>query len=158
MYDGAQTGTERWSPRPLVDTSSQNLLYRERHLPGQFVFDGRFRLVTGEDRSSFLIREKSSIQIPYLGHTSQRRTVGSSDKKFSLVNVSQRHFNLAEFLSYYAWTFLSILLLSWWIAMDLGSPVRKLRLTVERFGQGDLSARIDSKRTDELCRGKMRSS
>ena len=107
-------------------------------------------LVTGEDRSSFLIREKSSIQIPYLGHTSQRRTLSSSDKKFSLVNVSQRHFNLPEFLSYYAWTFLSILVLSWWIAMDLGSPVRKLRLTVERFGQGDLSARIDSKRTDEL--------
>ena len=107
-------------------------------------------LVTGEDRSNFLAPEKPSIQIPYLGHTSQRRTFNSADQKFWLVNVSQRRFNLPEFLSYYAWTFLSILLLSWWIAMDIGSPVRKLRLTVERFGRGDLSARIGSKRTDEL--------
>ena len=116
-----------------------------------YLLDGSGKdLATGEDRSNFLAPEKPSIQIPYLGHTSQRRTLNSADKKFWLVNVSQRRFNLPEFLSYYAWTFLSILLLSWWIAMDIGSPVRKLRLTVERFGRGDLSARIASKRTDEL--------
>lgn len=116
-----------------------------------FLLDGAGRdLVTGVDRSNLLGREKPSIQIPYLGRTSQTRSVSSPDRRYSIVNISQRHFNVAEFLSYYAWTFLSILLLSWWIAVDVGSPVRKLRLAVERFGRGDLSARTDLKRTDEL--------
>ena len=74
----------------------------------------------------------------------------SADGRLWLVTLTQSHFNVTEFLSYYAWTFLSILLLSWWIAVNLGSPVRKIRLVVEQFGRGDLSARIQSKRTDEL--------
>src|SRR5437773_3582865 len=34
--------------------------------------------------------------------------------------------------------------------MHLTSPVRRLQKAVERFGQGDLSARVDLQRRDEL--------
>ena len=41
-------------------------------------------------------------------------------------------------------------LLCYWLALYLTSPVRKLEKAVERFGRGDLSARVGSNRGDEL--------
>jgi signal transduction histidine kinase len=41
-------------------------------------------------------------------------------------------------------------LLCYWLAYYLTSPVRKLEKAVERFGRGDLSARVSSNRRDEL--------
>jgi two-component system sensor histidine kinase CpxA len=41
-------------------------------------------------------------------------------------------------------------LLCYWLALYLTSPVRKLEKAVERFGRGDLSARVGSSRRDEL--------
>jgi len=41
-------------------------------------------------------------------------------------------------------------LLCYWLALHLTSPVRALQKAVERFGAGDLSARVGSTRRDEL--------
>jgi two-component system sensor histidine kinase CpxA len=41
-------------------------------------------------------------------------------------------------------------LLCYWLALYLTSPVRQLEKAVERFGRGDLSARVGSNRRDEL--------
>jgi two-component system sensor histidine kinase CpxA len=41
-------------------------------------------------------------------------------------------------------------LLCYWLAWHLTTPVRKLQRAVERFGRGDLSARVGSARRDEL--------
>ncbi len=41
-------------------------------------------------------------------------------------------------------------LLCYWLAFHLTSPVRKLQKAVERFGRGDLAARAGSTRRDEL--------
>jgi len=41
-------------------------------------------------------------------------------------------------------------LLCYWLALYLTSPVRKLEKAVEQFGRGDLSARVGSNRRDEL--------
>ena len=43
-------------------------------------------------------------------------------------------------------------LLCYWLAFHLTSPVRALQRAVERFGRGDLSARVNSTRRDELGR------
>jgi two-component system sensor histidine kinase CpxA len=42
------------------------------------------------------------------------------------------------------------ILLCYWLAWHLTSPVRQLQKAVERFGRGDLSARVGSTRRDEL--------
>lgn len=42
------------------------------------------------------------------------------------------------------------ILLCYWLAFHLTSPVRDLQRALERFGHGDLSARAGSKRRDEL--------
>ena len=41
-------------------------------------------------------------------------------------------------------------LLCYWLALNLTSPLRALQKAVERFGAGDLSARVGSTRRDEL--------
>ncbi len=41
-------------------------------------------------------------------------------------------------------------LLCYWLALHLTSPVRSLQKTVERFGQGDFAARARTNRHDEL--------
>ncbi len=41
-------------------------------------------------------------------------------------------------------------LLCYWLAYHLTSPVRTLQKAVERFGRGDLAARTGSTRRDEL--------
>ncbi len=48
------------------------------------------------------------------------------------------------------WVIGAVVLLCYWLAMHLTSPVRRLQKAVERFGQGDLSARVDLQRRDEL--------
>lgn len=45
---------------------------------------------------------------------------------------------------------LAAVLLCYWLALHLTEPVRQLQRAVERFGRGDLSARVGSKRRDEL--------
>jgi two-component system sensor histidine kinase CpxA len=45
---------------------------------------------------------------------------------------------------------LAAVLLCYWLAFHLTRPVRKLQKAVERFGRGDLSVRVGSKRHDEL--------
>jgi signal transduction histidine kinase len=45
---------------------------------------------------------------------------------------------------------LAAVLLCWWLALHLTSPVRRLQKAVEQFGRGNLSARVNSKRRDEL--------
>jgi signal transduction histidine kinase len=106
----------------------------------------------GTDRSRLLQQEKSGLNIPYLGHTSEIRSIALADKSYALAIVTHDRFNFTEFFSYYAWTFISILLLSWWVAQELGSPLHELRLAVEQFGRGDLRSRVGVKRNDEIGR------
>ena len=46
--------------------------------------------------------------------------------------------------------FTMLAVLCWAFARHLTQPVRQLQRAVQRFGQGDLSARVESKRKDEL--------
>ena len=107
-------------------------------------------LVDGTERSVLLHQGDSGFQIPYLGRTAQTRVISSGDKQYSMVIRTRRQFNFREFASYYVWTFASILVLSWWLAIDLGSPLRKLRLAVDEFGAGNLSSRARTTRNDEI--------
>jgi signal transduction histidine kinase len=48
------------------------------------------------------------------------------------------------------WVLGAVVLLCYWLARYLTSPLRSLQVALERFGQGDFSARTGSKRSDEL--------
>jgi two-component system sensor histidine kinase CpxA len=48
------------------------------------------------------------------------------------------------------WMLALIVMLCYVLARHLTSPVRRMQKTVERFGEGDFSARVNSRRRDEL--------
>jgi signal transduction histidine kinase len=54
------------------------------------------------------------------------------------------------FLPYYGLILLAVALICWPLAINIGSPLRALARTVDRFGQGDLSIRAQSSRRDEI--------
>ncbi len=56
----------------------------------------------------------------------------------------------SDFLPYYLWIVLVIVLLGYALAVHLARPLRKLRLAVDAFGRGDLAARTNSRRRDEI--------
>lgn len=53
-------------------------------------------------------------------------------------------------LLYVLCSLLGLALLAWPAAWSIAAPVRRLTTAVSRFGAGDLSARVESKRRDEL--------
>lgn len=50
----------------------------------------------------------------------------------------------------YVWVLASVLLLSLWLAHHLTKPLRELRDVVDRFGSGDMTARVNTTRSDEV--------
>lgn len=72
------------------------------------------------------------------------------DGRYVLIIEAPVHFQPWTFLPYYGIIFLAVALLCWPLAMNIGSPLRSLARTVDRFGQGDLSIRAQSSRRDEI--------
>ena len=58
--------------------------------------------------------------------------------------------NIGDYLPYYALILGAVALLCWLLAMTIVSPLRMLARTVDRFGAGDLSVRVNSRRKDEI--------
>jgi two-component system sensor histidine kinase CpxA len=55
-----------------------------------------------------------------------------------------------SFLFYYVLILGVVAVLCWVLAKDIGAPLRRLARTVERFGRGDLTARANFTRGDEI--------
>jgi two-component system sensor histidine kinase CpxA len=78
--------------------------------------------------------------------------VGSrtSDGRYILITEAAVRFEPWTYLPYYGLILLAVALLCWLLAFNIGSPLRALARTVDRFGQGDLSIRAQSDRHDEI--------
>lgn len=109
-------------------------------------------LLTGQDRSK-IIRESSERRIfpfplPFLRTAFARQT---SDAKYWFIVIPQRQNTVLWFLQpHHLWIYGMAVLLCYALAYHLSSPVRKLQMTVEQFGRGDLTTRAQTKRRDEL--------
>lgn len=79
--------------------------------------------------------------------------VGANDR-YSLIWLSDwgnTTFNVKDALPYYLVVCAAVLGgLFWLLAWTLASPMRQLARTVEHFGAGDLTARVNATRTDEI--------
>lgn len=58
--------------------------------------------------------------------------------------------SLRYLLPYYLLVLAAVAVLFWLLAWNIASPIRKLAKTVNRFGSGELSVRVDSRRRDEI--------
>jgi signal transduction histidine kinase len=117
-------------------------------------------LATGEDRSAWLTqRQARPLPWPFgmfssIGHRGEQHVMvapASTSAPYRWIVVVQPINNDPwNFLPYYLLVFVAIALLCWLLAVNLASPLRALARTVDRFGRGDLSARVHSPRKDEI--------
>ena len=108
-------------------------------------------LLTGEDRHELIASAQRRSLLPFfrqgptlIAHASDR------DRYWFFLILPGRRGRFPFFLPQYLWIIAAVVLLSYALALHLSSPLRLLQRAVERFGQGDFSARAKSQRRDEL--------
>ncbi len=119
--------------------------------PGQHIFvDAQGRdLLTGKDYSKLLAEARTRPLIPFVRpHVIARPT--PDDKYWFLVVLSRRESAFWFLQPWHLWIIGLVMLLSYALARHLANPVRRLKEAVDRFGTGDLSARVKMRRADEL--------
>ena len=110
--------------------------------------DGR-DVLTGEDRSAVLPKAPLT---KWRGHKNGKALVThrSSDGRYWFVAVSPAQPRNAPFYRYYLLVVGICAVLYWLAAVYVVSPIRQIAGTIEQFGQGDLSARVQTNRPDEI--------
>ena len=107
-------------------------------------------LATGEDRSALLRLARPISEPP---RQSQGRLVfvtTSGDGKIRLISAIDPPIGVGNLLPYYFLILAAVALVCWLLAVNIASPLRDLARAVERFGRGDLSVRLKSRRKDEI--------
>ena len=136
----------------LLSENLHNLhrsVYGTYHLLGP---DGR-DLVTGDDRSAIAAglrpgetRETPDHALVYLAAVNDR---------YSLIWLSNwvtmsGNFGITDLIPYFLLILAAVAVLFWMLAWNIASPIRRLAETVDRFGSGDLTVRVNSRRRDEI--------
>ena len=148
QLEGARQVYELGGPRPLADYLNRlDALYRARHV---LVDRNGVDLVDGRDQSDLVARAAPRRRpgVPPKGPMVFGRS--TEDGAYRLLILLPPPFGPLEFLPYFLWIVLVVLLLGYLLAMHLARPLRALRLAVERFGRGELSTRFGSNRRDEI--------
>ncbi len=106
-------------------------------------------VLSGEDRSAVLPKAPLT---KWRGHRNGKALVThrSGDGRYWFVAVSPAQPRNAPFYRYYLLVVGVCAVLSWLAAVHVISPIRQIASTIEQFGQGDLSARVKTKRRDEI--------
>jgi signal transduction histidine kinase len=112
-------------------------------------------LLTGEDRSGLVRRARlgapgaTLYRYFTLGDATLARA--AADGRYWFFFIVPRTSLAPSFLTPEHLFFMAAaVLLCYWLALHLTSPVRALQKAVERFGGGDFTARVNSNRRDEL--------
>jgi len=107
-------------------------------------------LATGKDRSAFFDAVNRQWGVP---HRSRGRFIvvqASREGRYRLIVVNDAPFDLAGYIPFYLLILGAVALVCWPLAVNIASPLRALARTVDRFGAGDLSVRVNSRRRDEI--------
>ena len=126
-------------------------LERVYHARGILTDEQGRDLLTNQNRSDMLRRARN--RPGFLRATLGRDTVArvADDGRYWFFFVLERGRVGTWFLTPDHLFFMAAaVLLCYWLALHLTSPVRALQKAVERFGRGDLAARVNSTRGDEL--------
>ena len=119
-----------------------------------YLLDAQGRdLVSGVDRSEMLRAERDEMGGPPPRPVDGRMSMAartSSDGRFHLVVIAPPPLPLSNLMPYYLLVLGAVAVLCWVLAAYIASPLRSLAGAVDRFGQGDLSARVHFTRRDEI--------
>jgi two-component system sensor histidine kinase CpxA len=108
-------------------------------------------LLTGEDRSAMLASAVPEGGRPKHFGGPMVMAAKSADGRYSWISqMDPPPIDIGNYLPYYALILGAVALLCWLLALTIVSPLRMLARTVDRFGAGDLAARVNSRRNDEI--------
>ncbi len=112
-----------------------------------FLTDSHGRdLVTGEDRTALLARGNRRSR----GEEMVIVTRSLDGRYRFIVKTQPPRESMWSFVPFYLLVPLAVGLLGWLLAVNIASPLRKMAHVVDRFGRGDLSARVNLRRRDEI--------
>jgi signal transduction histidine kinase len=122
------------------------------YLPGEhFMTDAMGRdLVSGEDRSELLRQAPAHPGPPRLASGRFIFVGQPRGGRYRFISVVSPWFGPPNILPYYGAVVLVIVLMGAILAAHLAMPLRHLRRVVDRFGQGELTARAGFPRRDEI--------
>ena len=108
-------------------------------------------VVTGEDRTALLNAPRPRFGPPRVG---DKIVViePSPDGQYQLLIVATPPLDAWSFAPYFAVMLAAVALLGWWLAIDIVRPLRAIATAVDRFGRGELDARVQAQRGDEIGR------
>ena len=108
-------------------------------------------VLTGERHTDLLRDARNWSRFPFSGRGGTTFARFSSDGKYCLflVTVPQRLF-LSTLQPVHLWVLILAVLLCYALAYHLTAPLRRLQKAVDHFGRGDLDARAEEIRHDEL--------
>jgi signal transduction histidine kinase len=109
-------------------------------------------LVTGADMSRMLHVDPTRPDAPQQIDGQFVAVRQSPDRSYRLIIAAVPPFTMATFLPFYLLVLVTVLFLSWLAAVGIASPLRILTATVDRFGQGDLAARVPVRGKNEIAR------
>jgi two-component system sensor histidine kinase CpxA len=108
-------------------------------------------LLTNEDRANLIRRARRPANFPIIRTAENMLAKRSEDGKYWFFFIVPRERPGSWFLTPdHLFIMAAAILLCYWLAFHLTVPVRDLQRAVERFGRGDLTARVGSTRRDEL--------
>ncbi len=154
----AHASLEREEAQEAYEEGGQPKLARfiariEQRLPGRYYLtDAKGRdLATGDDRSALIAVARPEGAPPEF--TPRRLVImtTSADGRYRwVVQMLPPPFDIRDYLPYYILIFAAVGLVCWLLAVNIASPLRLLARTVDRFGAGDLTARGNLNREDEI--------
>jgi signal transduction histidine kinase len=135
--------------RPALQ-AFMDTLQRVYHAQGILTDERGRDLLTNQDRSA-LVRRAMRRSLPTMRVDSNTLARYADDGRYWFFLEVPGRLVTRWFLTPDHLFFMSAaVLLCYWLTWHLTSPVRDLKKAVERFGSGDLTARVGSKRRDEL--------
>ena len=138
-YEAGGVGALRWD---LVRV-------REIFQADAMLTDARGRdLVTGEDRSDLIAAGRRRVFYRWDRSVTARKT--SNGRYWFILSIAGDNTSERLLPTGQLWVLMVVVLLCYLLARYLTSPLRALQSALEKFGQGDFSARTGSKRRDEL--------
>lgn len=109
-------------------------------------------MVSGEDRSAQLSPPRGGLRrlMRQITNAEAVLPTSSSDGRYHLIVVARPWINMREQLPYYLLLCVAVTILYSFVVVGMASPLKAIAATAERFGRGDLSARADVDRRDEI--------
>lgn len=108
-------------------------------------------LLTNDDRADLIRRARRTSSFPIVRTSENMLARRADDGQYWFFFIAPRERTMSWFLTPdHLFIMGAAIVLCWWLAFHLTGPVRSLQKAVERFGSGDLGARVGSTRRDEL--------